>query len=92
MPHESALAVLQAELLVQLSPKEGKMNITTTCEYSNYYRDQLRQQYSASGQQIDPENAYGTVLLDGVAVICGHGGSMWLCRKCAESIVENRYK
>lgn len=35
------------------------------------------------------ENAYGEIMAeydDGskVPVICGHGGSMWLCRQCKE--------
>lgn len=36
------------------------------------------------------DNAYGQLLSthasspDGIPVICGHGGSMWLCRSCAE--------
>ena len=39
-------------------------------------------------------NAYGTVVqyneanLKNIPVICGHGGSMWLCPECAERIVQ----
>ncbi len=40
------------------------------------------------------ENAYGLVtaqMSNGQigSVICGHGGSMWLCRNCADSIIRN---
>ena len=68
------------------------MDVITTYDFDGYYRDQLRRQYAATGQSIDPENAYGTVLSNGVAVICGHGGSMWLCRGCAEQIVKQAAK
>lgn len=35
-----------------------------------------------------PSNWYGLVLTDdGIPVICGHGGSMWLCRECGERIL-----
>ena len=35
-----------------------------------------------------PDNWYGRVLHDGVPVICGHGGSMWLCAACGMAILE----
>lgn len=39
----------------------------------------------------NPENCYGHVLAiypgKALTVICGHGGSMWLCRACAEMMV-----
>ena len=34
----------------------------------------------------DRMNAFGLVVMDGDPVICGHGGSMWLCRGCARNI------
>ncbi len=39
-------------------------------------------------------NAYGSVLAehtDGsrIGVMCGHGGSAWLCLECAEKIIKN---
>lgn len=39
----------------------------------------------------NPDNYYGRILLeqeDGerLPVICGHGGSMWLCKECALAI------
>lgn len=39
----------------------------------------------------NPENCYGHVLAiypgKVLTVICGHGGSMWLCRACAEMMI-----
>jgi hypothetical protein len=34
----------------------------------------------------NPDNFYGRLLHDGIPVICGHGGSMWLCQACAMAI------
>jgi len=40
----------------------------------------------------NPENAFGEILsISGdkaIPVICMHGGSMWLCRSCADRIME----
>jgi hypothetical protein len=35
-------------------------------------------------------NYYGRLLHDGIPVICGHGGSMWLCAECAEAIMAHQ--
>jgi hypothetical protein len=42
-------------------------------------------------------NAYGEITAvsdDGteMPVICGHGGSMWLCRECKNSLLSERRK
>lgn len=37
---------------------------------------------------VNEQNAYGTVLSDGLPVICMHGGSGWLCASCALKIYE----
>ena len=41
------------------------------------------------------KNAYGELVFveeDGteLLVICGHGGSMWLCRECKDKTLENQ--
>jgi hypothetical protein len=57
-------------------------------------RTLLATQYEGN---IDNRNAFGTVLAqmaDGQLgpVICGHGGSMWLCAQCAQAILQYREK
>ena len=46
-----------------------------------------------------PVNYYGRLVLKDenaiegyMPVICGHGGSMWLCAGCAQLILENQGK
>ena len=45
--------------------------------------------------RLAEENAYGEVVEECkhtgriLPVICGHGGSMWLCRSCKNEIVKN---
>lgn len=45
----------------------------------------IRLPWSDSGPAGE-DNAYGELTIDGGPIICGHGGSMWLCRSCAEKI------
>lgn len=45
-------------------------------------------QYRTWETRERPDNWYGRVLHDGVPVICGHGGSMWLCAACGQRILE----
>ena len=46
------------------------------------------------GDSLAAGNAYGTVVCydetnkKNIPVICGHGGSGWLCPECAERIVQ----
>lgn len=54
------------------------------------YRMQLLEQYdSAQDARLIQENAYGNVVQwdeanqKDIPIICGHGGSMWLCMGCA---------
>ena len=43
-------------------------------------------------------NAFGTILSENIKtgkiidVICGHGGSMWLCKTCADIIIREDAK
>lgn len=37
-----------------------------------------------------PDNWYGRVLHNGIPVICGHGGSMWLCAACGHHLIEHQ--
>ena len=46
-------------------------------------------------ESIDEGNAYGTIVMwdeaneKDIPVICEHGGSMWLCQRCADRIMQN---
>jgi len=56
---------------------------------SSYYRSMLPL------ESIDEGNAYGTIVMwdeaneKDIPVICEHGGSMWLCQRCADRIMQN---
>ena len=44
---------------------------------------------------VATQNAYGEIVAeydDGklLPVICGHGGSMWLCRACGEELIKQQ--
>ena len=47
---------------------------------------------------LSARNAYGELFWadenspEGIPVICGHGGSMWLCRECNNRILEAQEK
>jgi hypothetical protein len=48
----------------------------------------IRLRWSDSGPENET-NAYGKVVnKDGGPVICGHGGSMWLCQSCADEVLK----
>ncbi len=55
-----------------------------------YGRDHLE-----SYSDFDPKNAWGTLMHVGedgreLDVVCLHGGSMWLCIECKESILTDQ--
>lgn len=43
-------------------------------------------------ERLEPGNAFGSVMYRDMKgsypVICGHGGSMWLCQKCADEFMQ----
>lgn len=43
---------------------------------------------NAYGEIVAIYKKYGTT--ERLPVICGHGGSMWLCRKCKEGLLVNQ--
>ena len=58
---------------------------------SSMYRNSLIVQ-DLTAKEVEG-NAYGEILSvdkqgKQIPVICGHGGSMWLCRSCANKIMQ----
>lgn len=53
----------------------------------NIYRKSLEQQTTIEERN---NNVYGLVLSNkgNSPVVCGHGGSMWLCKECGEKSVK----
>ena len=57
-------------------------------------QEDLRFQINSKGS-LAQENAYGEIMSveegkPAVPVICGHGGSMWLCRECKDRILNQQ--
>jgi len=62
-------------------------------------RDESEFWMSGEMRMTDPKtgrlNAYGTVLHQDdngktYPIICGHGGSMWLCPECADALLKEK--